>query len=64
MYLYVHVLNLCLIDLTQCIPLLRNILGTLSTIHNFIRISLKKYAVFKKLQKESNNLSNKTIVIE
>lgn len=59
---YAHILNLCLVDLATFIPLVRIPFGTLSTVHNCIRTCLKRYAVFKKVQKESDNLSIKKVI--
>lgn len=56
---YAHILNLCLVDLAKSVPMVRNTFGTLSTLHNFIKASSKRYAIFKKLQE--SNAENKTI---
>lgn len=58
---YANILNLCLVDLAKFILLVKHTFGAPSTTHNFIGAFSKIYAVFKKVQKESNNLSNKTI---
>lgn len=52
---HVHILNLYLVDLVKFKSLVRNTFGTLLTIHNLIGISSKRYAVFKNVQKESDN---------
>lgn len=44
----------CLVDLVKSVPTVRNTFGTLSTLHNFIKASSKRCAVFKKVQEESN----------
>jgi len=56
--LYIHILNLCLVDLAKSVPMVRNTFGTLSTLHNFIKASSKRYAIFKKVQE--SNAENKT----
>jgi len=56
---YAHILNLCLVDLAKSVSMVRNTFGTLSTLHNFIKASSKRYAIFKKGQK--SNAENKTI---
>lgn len=58
---YAHILNLCLVDLAKFIPMVRNTFGTLSTLHNFIKASSKRYAVFKNIQEESNKSGKKTL---
>jgi len=51
---YAHILNLCLVDLAKSVSMVRNTFGTLSNLHNCIKVSSKRYAVFKKVQEESN----------
>ena len=48
-----HVLNLAFVDTTKEITLIRNTLGTISQLHNFIDGSAKRHAVFENLQKEA-----------
>jgi len=51
---YAHILNLCLVDLAKSVSMVRNTFGTLSTLNNFIKAFSKRYAVFTKVQEESN----------
>ncbi|CAI6376471.1 unnamed protein product [Macrosiphum euphorbiae] len=44
-----HILNLCLIDLAKQVSYVRNVFGTLNTLHNFIGASSKRHAIFEKM---------------
>lgn len=49
-----HILNLCLIDLASKISYVRNVFGTMNTLHNFIGASSKRHAVFEKMYSTLN----------
>ncbi|KAE9536184.1 hypothetical protein AGLY_007407 [Aphis glycines] len=49
-----HILNLCLVDLSKQISHVRNVFGTLSTLHNFIKASSKRQAVFDNIRSKLN----------
>ncbi|XP_022168058.1 zinc finger MYM-type protein 1-like [Myzus persicae] len=49
-----HILNLCLVDLSKQISHVRNVFGTLSTLHNFINASSKRQAVFDNMRSKLN----------
>ncbi|KAL4120834.1 hypothetical protein QTP88_013452 [Uroleucon formosanum] len=49
-----HILNLCLLDLSKQISHVRNVFGTLSTLHNFINASSKRQAVFDNMRSKLN----------
>ncbi|XP_022161888.1 zinc finger MYM-type protein 1-like [Myzus persicae] len=49
-----HILNLCLVDLSKQISHVRNVFGTLSNLHNFIKASSKRQAVFDNMRSKLN----------
>ncbi|CAI6362199.1 unnamed protein product [Macrosiphum euphorbiae] len=50
---YAHILNLCLIDLAKQLSYVRNTFGSLQSLHNFIRASSKRNAIFETIQSET-----------
>ncbi|KAK6488539.1 hypothetical protein HHUSO_G7399, partial [Huso huso] len=46
---YAHILNLCVVDMVSCIPVVRNAFGILQALRNFIEVSSKRHAVFEKI---------------
>ena len=53
-YCNAHILNLCLIDLAKQVSYVRNVFGTLKTLHNFINGSSKRQAIFDKIRLKLN----------
>lgn len=49
-----HILNLCLIDLAKQVNYVRDVFGTLNTLHNFINGSSKRQAIFDKIRSKLN----------
>ncbi|MGH0123448.1 UNVERIFIED_CONTAM: hypothetical protein FKN15_012539 [Acipenser sinensis] len=49
---YAHILNLCVVDMVSCIPVVRNAFGILQALRNFIEVSSKRHAVFEKITSE------------
>jgi len=44
---YAHVLNLCLVNLSKQVACVKNIFGTLQSLHNFIKVSSKHNTIYE-----------------
>ncbi|KAL4149541.1 hypothetical protein QTP88_003470 [Uroleucon formosanum] len=58
-----HILNLCLIDLAKQVSYVRNVFGTLNTLHNFIGASSKRHAIFEKMYSVLNVNALKAVLL-
>ena len=58
---YAHVLNLALQDTMSEIEPLRNALGTLQSLYNFLEASPKRHAVFSSVKVDGNFITNLTL---
>ncbi|CAF3780712.1 unnamed protein product [Rotaria sp. Silwood1] len=52
-----HILNLCLVDLSQAVVPIRNNFGIITSLYNFIEVSAKRHKVFEDVQKEAGLVS-------
>ena len=53
---YAHILNLVLQDTTSDVEPLRNVLGTLQSLYNFLEGSLKHHGVFNSVKVDDDHL--------
>ena len=52
-----HVLNLCLVDVSEVVVSIRNNFGIVKSLHNLIETSPKRHKIFDDLQKEAGIVS-------